>query len=713
MNTYKKVALDLLNAGYSPIPGKYGTKQPAIKEWTKYCIRKPTEEEVLHWGNTFDEANIDLAMGEASGVIALDFDSTDPKVIELIEHMMPDSPVERIGSKGWVRFFRFMGEHSFALKHNGEVVFEILSNNKKVTIPPSRHPSGKDYTWKHNSLLDINKNDLPLLPIGLIAAVQNKLKTAFPGTELNSSIKSINGRNDSLSSECGKIIAAGTPVNEAIQQLITFDKENNDPPLFSDEAEFRHTEPFSNALAFYANHLQSVNTKRFRDHKEYEIPITASAINETYVEEILKKKEQRPENQKSLKVPELPTKLPGALGMIYNHILNNSYVPQPAFALSAALGIMGALCGRKTQFQGVASNLYLLNLASSGSGKDMPMQIVKNMLSNINAHYLLGAGDYVSDASLMDELATNPVRIDVIDEASGLLKNVTSASNGYNGKMADILCELYTTATDTFLGRMTAEGRKGMCDRPCVLVMGATTPTGFKGAVNRAALEKGLLGRFIIFFGDSKQPARRVEEPEPISEELKSYLLFWKGWEPPSSADIKLGGTEQKVYRLGCTPDANLMLNVWFKEVDSDRIELPEESPYLPIVSRLYQQTLKLALISACSRINTGKPEVDVEDVKFAIQVMKYYKYHMRDVVDNNIFSNETEAKYVKVLLLIQKAKPMITQQVLNEKTRWLKPKERESIMRELLTDGKVIAFHHKDDLSQKTHIAYTAVESV
>lgn len=697
MNIYANYGLQYIKKGFSAIPGKYGSKQPAIKGWSDYCYKLPTEQEYLQWANSFEKTNLDIALGEASSILALDFDCTDPKIIELIEHLLPESPVERKGAKGWVRFFRYSGESSLSIKYNGEVVLEILSTNKKVTIPPSKHPSGLNYEWVKGDLLEVNKEDLPLLPIGLVAEINNKLKFNISGVTSDKPHLLKNGRNNALTTLCAKLIKEGAPVSEAIEKLINQDKALHETPLFTDINEFRHTEAFTNALTFYSNHLQSINAQRFRSHKEYEIPITASAVNETYVEEILKKKEQKQECQKKYPGLELPSKLPGALHDIYQYIIQNSFVPQPAFALSAALGIMATIIGRKVMFQGAAPNLYLLNIAPSGSGKDAPLQEIKKVLTDINAFYLLGAGDYVSDASLMDELSTSPVRIDVIDEASGLLKGVTTGGAGYNGKMADILCELYSCSTSRFLGRMTAEGRKGVCDRPSVSLYCSTTPAGFRDSITKLAIEKGLLGRFLIFEGNPKAPARQLKNRTPLSYNAKDTLLFWKNWQAPKESSFKLGEVSQNVYTVESNQEADELLYGFFKEIDQERILSPEDSPYLPIISRLYQQTLKIALISACARIKTGSPIVEKEDVIFAKTIVSYYRSIMKNVVDQHIFSNETEANYVKLWRLIQNRREPITQRKLHDKTRWLKPRERDSIIQELLTDKKVVAFHNKE----------------
>ena len=86
--------------GFSVIPGKYGSKLPAIKQWSEYCFRLPTVDENDSWCRNFSETNLDLALGEASGVIALDLDCTDQRILDVILPMLPKSPVVKRGSKG-------------------------------------------------------------------------------------------------------------------------------------------------------------------------------------------------------------------------------------------------------------------------------------------------------------------------------------------------------------------------------------------------------------------------------------------------------------------------------------------------------------------------------------------------------------------------------------------------------------------------------------
>ena len=120
----------------------------------------------------------------------------------------------------------------------------------------------------------------------------------------------------------------------------------------------------------------------------------------------------------------------------------------------------------------------------------------------------------------MDGLPESPVRLDIIDEAGGMLKSVNRGGATYNAKMADILAELYTTSTSIFLGRQTSEGNKGRALRPNVNLLCSTTPTGLSEGVTVSAIEKGLMGRFLIFIGDGDKKARRVEQPTRLPHSI-------------------------------------------------------------------------------------------------------------------------------------------------------------------------------------------------
>jgi len=689
---YKEFAPLYLAKGYSAIPDKFKSKRPAIKGWSEYCDRLPTEQEVDQWSTTFNESNISLCLGEASGVIAVDVDTEDSQILELIrEHLYP-SEFEKIGNKGFTRFYRYTTEHTAIFKHNKSVLFELLSNGKKTTLPPSVHPNGMQYTWKGKSLLDVDPSELPVLPPFNLGRVFDLIRDKFPETisEGRGSF-STNGRNDELVRLCCKLIGERKSADEVVNELVKFDKENHEVPYFSDPEEQRHLDSYTNALVMYSYQLDRLNGIHHRKNEEYETPILASAINEEYKEAIQLGKSQKEASEKRSNKTELPS-AQGVIQIIQQNILENSWIKQKDLALSASLGLMAVLCSRKFIFGNLSPNLYLLNIAPSGSGKDAPQQMIKKYLIDIGKDSLLGAGDYVSDASLMDSLGVKPTRLDIMDEAGGILKTVTRSGSDYAGKMADILCELYTSSSSKYLGRATAEGTKGSCHRPNVSILASTTPTGFSEGVSRSALEKGLLGRFLTFFGDGDSPATRLREFPRLDKDTRNKLIELAEYTPDVNYELTIGGIEQEVQELIASEDASLLLDKIFDEFDNLRRNSDKDDAMLPIISRLYQQMIKIVILHAISRAGVNA-QVQKSDVQFAYSLVNYYYRNMSEAVESLVFTNRSERDYSELLQII----PMIgdsdgiSRQSLSQKTRHLGVRKRDELIKELLECGEIV----------------------
>ena len=69
----------LLAGGWSIIP--LAGKRPIIKGWQRFNHEMPGEDQVAEWCRRYPDANVGLAVGPASGVVAVDVDVTDPDAV--------------------------------------------------------------------------------------------------------------------------------------------------------------------------------------------------------------------------------------------------------------------------------------------------------------------------------------------------------------------------------------------------------------------------------------------------------------------------------------------------------------------------------------------------------------------------------------------------------------------------------------------------------
>lgn len=388
----------------------------------------------------------------------------------------------------------------------------------------------------------------------------------------------------------------------------------------------------------------------------------------------------------------------GVLYDLQKFVLSNSFIKQPSFALSASLALIGTLIGRKVMFNGNATNLYILNVAPSGAGKDAPQQCVKNIIIDLKLDSYLGSGDYVSDASLMDALPSNPVRLDIIDEASGLLTSVNKGANTFDGKMADILCELYTSSSSKFLGRALANGEiKGAVERPCVSLLMSTTPRGFSDSLTIKAVEKGLLGRTLIFQGNPHNPAERVAEFTTLNAKAQTQLREIASFEPPKKDGFKIGGITQEVQLLTADKEGGIYLDQIFKEFDNLRRDQGEDSLDLPIIARMFQQLCKLAAIHSISR---GLDFiVNKDDVDFAYKLVKLNLKNFGVVLKENVHDSFEDAYIDKVRTYLDRNGKKSMRQILKGIRNNLSTSKRRATIEMMAKLGMITATYIKGDM--------------
>lgn len=165
---------EAIDRGYGSlpiIPLRPRSKIPCVMEWSKYCHVMPTQEEVEKW-KTISGAGVTLPLGEASGVIALDFDYDVDDLHTEILKLVPVSPVRKVGMKGYTMFYKYRGEKPHKWAVGGEMCVELLSSGNHTVLPPSVHPeTGDRYRYSSNLELVGNVDRLPTLPEDLVNSI--------------------------------------------------------------------------------------------------------------------------------------------------------------------------------------------------------------------------------------------------------------------------------------------------------------------------------------------------------------------------------------------------------------------------------------------------------------------------------------------------------------------------------------------------------------
>lgn len=151
-------------AGLPVIPIAPGQKRPLLPGWQRFADRMPNEAEQKLWLNAYPDHNMGLPLGPCSGLVALDIDTDDEKVISAIMSVPPKSPWQRVGKKGMVLIYKWLDNPTVRIKdENEKTICEILSRGTQIVIPPSIHPETLKPYWANRELVEVLA-EAPFMP---------------------------------------------------------------------------------------------------------------------------------------------------------------------------------------------------------------------------------------------------------------------------------------------------------------------------------------------------------------------------------------------------------------------------------------------------------------------------------------------------------------------------------------------------------------------
>lgn len=234
---FKEYAPHYWAAGLQVIPLYPHAKKPAISSWQTYSARASTEGERDIWLDSFPSGNIGLVLGAASGLVALDVDTDEPKVLKVIEDVFPPSPWVRRGARGYVKLYRYQGQQAFKIKAaDGTSICDFLATGQQVVLPPSIHPdTGRPYEANCDLLGDGLLAQIPSLPNN----IEEILKDALRVVGIQTQVKGLNrlvdwvpagGRDNEVVRKAGLmsmiVLRGERTLKEALDQIEQWASDN-------------------------------------------------------------------------------------------------------------------------------------------------------------------------------------------------------------------------------------------------------------------------------------------------------------------------------------------------------------------------------------------------------------------------------------------------------------------------------------------------------
>ena len=401
------------------------------------------------------------------------------------------------------------------------------------------------------------------------------------------------------------------------------------------------------------------------------------------IADVAKKPEKRPQLAESLLMPE------GLLGDMVRHVRETARYDLPEVTLASCLAFAGMILGRRVRgVDDTRPNLFCLSIAESGTGKNHPRQTIKRMMHAAGIDVPReGAASATSIAKMM---ARTPSAVLQIDEA-GLAFRAMKNPRSPQAELGGLLSELFTSSNGFFSYRAYADAKNETpVDQPHLSINAITTEQQlYAGGFTHEDIEQGLFGRFLLFRPRDMDPDERFDlEVRPIPESIIDRIQSWWDFMP-----------WDRVAGANLMPDHPEPLVVPFSDAAKDRYrnyakaitaKMRDEDTFRKALwRRSKEKTSRLALVHACMKDgHRGGIVIDRDSMDWAIAISNYSTRGMVYDMDHSMVESAYQANVQYFVSKIPAGG--IEKWQLSRKLRKFRPKERDEIFSDLLTNGVI-----------------------
>ena len=387
------------------------------------------------------------------------------------------------------------------------------------------------------------------------------------------------------------------------------------------------------------------------------------------------------------------TPLKGGMREMVDTILRYAPSPRPELALGAAISLFAAAAGRRYQTEsGLMTNIYIVGLSPSGSGKNLPVKAPGSVLVNARAENIVGGSEIVSGRGIMSALEGSASLYLPIDE----MGKVIAAMHDPRGNLREainVLLKMYSAADDVFKSAMyanRADRPTKLIHRPCLGLYGVATPGSFWGKLTRASIEDGLLPRFILLMD------RKADEPPP----RRLQRAIWSDGLIDAVKAVIRGAEGHNAFPMGEGPETSCTpYKVPYADEESDAFEYElrmrqyemkktVEEDMVPFVNRVAENALKLALVKCVSECPEA-PVMRRADMEWGWAISHNSVNEFIAQVAGNVSENEHEARAKAVeASVVACGADGATMAAIGKKCAWISGPDRAHILDDLVERG-------------------------
>ena len=357
-------------------------------------------------------------------------------------------------------------------------------------------------------------------------------------------------------------------------------------------------------------------------------------------------------------IPERLFHVPGLVAQVMDFTLTHAPYPNLGLAFCGGLALQSFLCGRKVQTStGARPNIYLLALASSGTGKDYPRKVNSRVLFEIGQIAALG-DKFASGQGIQDALLRSPAMLFQNDEMDGVLRQINFDHEGKSESIPSVLLTVFTSADDVYPVRVKAGQKEAAhIDQPHLTLFGTATPQHFYESLSQRMLTNGLFARMIVVDIGRRGRGQLPGSVRNLPDGILSVARWWAEFTPGT----RVGGNLYSVYPeprvVPFTPEAAEALTRLQRITEDEWSKAHErkDEPARTAWSRTCENATKLALIYASSE-NHEDPVIGLPAAEWATAFAMHQTRRQLYLAATYVAENPFHAECLKLLRKLREA---------------------------------------------------------
>ena len=386
-------------------------------------------------------------------------------------------------------------------------------------------------------------------------------------------------------------------------------------------------------------------------------------------------------------IPEELLNVGGFIGEVMEHTLAVSNYPNRYMSFCGALTMMSTLIGRKvTDLYDTHANLYVLGLAESSSGKDMPRKVNRKIVDQCSkeGHASLQhvvVNNFASKEAIEDMLKRTPTLLWQCDEMDGLLKSMDGYTNDNSRRLMEVLLELYTTSSSSYTTRLKA-GLETIdtIPNPNLNLFGTCIPKNFYDSMSEKMMSNGLFGRMLVVEDNTeRRPNNNIERNKNIPSTIAKTAGYW--WTQGTYGHDPMAPPVKKFYEH--SPMAkDLVLGIrGIYDKEYERCRINGDSMGTSVWGRAFELTNKLALIHTCSEDWQSKT-IEWWNVEWACKLVDHQCRRMLFKAGEKVYGTNHEQNSNKLIEILRRVKDRtMKRSQITTKMRHLTPHELSGIL--------------------------------